>query len=294
MGSDEQQGIPATQSAEKRQRTITKFWIEYEGHKIELRRGTTVIGRSAACQIVLDDGLVSRRHAQIRVSDHNAVLEDFGSVNGVFVNGQRVSAQREVHDRDSIKMGKQELILRAATINLMEASMRFAETLHGNITMQRGRSLGDTAERAPSGATNVEGFAVLGNVADKVLALGRGAEAERVLSGSLQAVLHSSRSGASVDSEVADRAASYAVRLLAATNKPAWADYVFELFMNLRRPLPGDAVDQLYTVLRSVNGVDLTLLRNYVALLQALQHSFGPAERFLVQRIEGLERIVAL
>jgi hypothetical protein len=64
--------------------------------------------------------------------------------------------------------------------------------------------------------------------------------------------------------------------------------------MNLRRPLPGPVVDQLYSVLRSVSGVDLTLLRNYVALLQALQHSFGPTERFLVQRIEGLERIVML
>ncbi|HEY6727362.1 MAG TPA: FHA domain-containing protein [Polyangiaceae bacterium] len=273
-------------------RTITKFWIEYRGHKIELRVGTTVIGRSAACQVVLDDGLVSRRHAQITADKRAAVLEDFGSVNGVFVNNLRVAGSRTLRDGDVVRMGKQEFSIRSVVIDLGEASQFGAETLHGGVTMSRGNPIRQTAERVPSGPTHPEGFAVLGNVADKVLALGRGAEAERVLSGAMQALLVASRGTAVLPIEVADKAAEYAVRLVVATRKSSWADYAFELFMNLRRPLPGAVVDELYSVLRTVSGVDLTLLRNYVALLQALQHSFGPSERFLVQRIEGLERIV--
>jgi hypothetical protein len=276
-------------------RTVTKFWIEYRGHKIELRAGTTVIGRSAACQVVLDDGLVSRRHAQITADKRAAVLEDFGSVNGVFVNNIRVAGSRALRDGDVVRMGKQEFTLRSVLIDLGETTQFGVETLHGSVTMSRGTPLvRQTAERLPTGPTHPEGFAVLANVADKVLALGRGAEAERVLSGAMQALLAVSRNSGVLPVEIADKAAEYAVRLVVATRKSSWADYAFELFMNLRRPLPGMVVDELYSVLRTVSGVDLTLLRNYVALLQALQHSFGPSERFLVQRIEGLERIVTL
>lgn len=275
-------------------RTITKFWIEYRGHKIELRIGNTLIGRSAACQVVLDDGLVSRRHAQITTDKRTAVLEDFGSVNGVFVNNVRVAGSYPLRDGDVVKMGKQDFTVRSVVVDLGEVSEFGAETLHGGVTMSRGNPVRQTVERTPAGPTHPEGFAVLGNVADKVLALGRGAEAERVLSGAMQALLVGSRNTGTLPIEVADKAAEYAVRLVVATRKSSWADYAFELFMYLRRPLPGPVVDELYSVLRTVSGVDLRLLRNYVALLQALQHSFGPSERFLVQRIEGLERIVTL
>src|SRR4029453_11731687 len=45
-----------------------RFWLEYRGHHFELRQGLMAIGRSASCQLVVDDALVSRRHAQIVVS----------------------------------------------------------------------------------------------------------------------------------------------------------------------------------------------------------------------------------
>jgi len=291
--SNDQQASGAVDD-EAASRTVTKYWIEYRGHKIELRGGNTLIGRSATCQVVLDDGLVSRRHAQITTDKRGAVLEDFGSVNGVFVNNVRVSGSRALRDGDIVRMGKQEFTVRSVVIDLGDSSQFGAETLHGGVTMARGNPVRQTAERVPTGPTHAEGFAVLGNVADKVLALGRGAEAERVLSGAMQALMQASRNSGVLPVDVADKAAEYAVRLVVATRKSSWADYAFELFMNLRRPLPGPVVDELYSVLRTVSGVDLTLLRNYVALLQALQHSFGPSERFLLQRIEGLERIVTL
>ena len=46
-------------------------------------------------------------------------------------------------------------------------------------------------------------------------------------------------------------------------------------------------------MLRNVSALNLPELRGYVADLRANQEKLGPAERFLVQRIEGLERLAA-
>lgn len=50
------------------------------------------IGRDAINQIVLSDNFVSRKHAQLTVSDNGQVMiKDLGSSNGTFVNGVRVN-----------------------------------------------------------------------------------------------------------------------------------------------------------------------------------------------------------
>jgi hypothetical protein len=53
-------------------------------------------------------------------------------------------------------------------------------------------------------------------------------------------------------------------------------------------------IDELYNAFRKVNAVDLARLRAYLAVLHQKQATFGPAERFLLQRIEGLERLAVL
>jgi hypothetical protein len=53
-------------------------------------------------------------------------------------------------------------------------------------------------------------------------------------------------------------------------------------------------VDELYNAFRKVNAIDLVRLRGYVGRLREKQGSLGPAERFLLQRLEGLERLAAL
>jgi len=62
------------------------------------------IGRSRDCEVrIIDDG-VSRRHAQISVSDNKVWVEDVGSTNGVFVNSQRIT-RHELQDGDRIEVG---------------------------------------------------------------------------------------------------------------------------------------------------------------------------------------------
>jgi hypothetical protein len=93
-----------------------------------------------------------------------------------------------------------------------------------------------------------------------------------------------------LDAELAERAASYAVRLAAATGHGTWIDYVFTLYTCLRALLPARLVDELYAAVRKVKATDKSVLHAYTACLKETSGSFGPAERFVQQRIEGIER----
>lgn len=70
--------------------------------------GTTTIGRSADCDIVLYDLLVSRRHAMIRQSGNRYHLIDLGSTNGTYVNGRRISRSL-LNAGDVVSIGHYEL-----------------------------------------------------------------------------------------------------------------------------------------------------------------------------------------
>jgi hypothetical protein len=101
------------------------------------------------------------------------------------------------------------------------------------------------------------------------------------------------RRGSPFDPAMPEKAVAYAVKLAAATRKGQWVNYCFDLYGALRRPLPAPIVDQLYDVLRNVSGLGLGPLRNYVAILRSVAHQLGPADRFLIHRIEGLERVAS-
>ena len=65
---------------------------KYQGGEFPIPvNGEIVIGRSSELEMVLVEDMVSRRHAKITVSDGNIQIEDLGSTNGSFVNGERVT-----------------------------------------------------------------------------------------------------------------------------------------------------------------------------------------------------------
>jgi pSer/pThr/pTyr-binding forkhead associated (FHA) protein len=286
---------PPTQHGE-----IPRFWLEYRGHRFDLRPGEVMIGRSAGCQIVLDDALVSRRHARLLVQDREVVLEDLGSANGVDVNGERVTGRRGLRVGDRLQVGTQELVLRAGgrTKRTLEQRRLAAETLSGVEAAAVLRAAGVRAaplrpnEPEPESSIRADTLDLLGGVADKALAMKRGEEAERVLGPFLSNLVEGTRDGHLPDPKVADQAVAYAVKIAAVTGKARWIDYAIELFTLLQRPLPAEVVDQLYSLVRSVRGVSVNGVKLYVASLRARQGQMGPADRFLAQRIEGLERIL--
>jgi len=75
---------------------------------VALEKEWTRVGRSLAADVRFDDPTVSRRHALIvRQPDGVRVLDD-RSLNGVFVNGERVE-WRVLHDGDEIVVGRYRL-----------------------------------------------------------------------------------------------------------------------------------------------------------------------------------------
>lgn len=65
---------------------------KYKGGEFVLSEGKQIIiGRSSDAEVVLMEDMVSRRHAHLVVKGEKIYLEDRGSTNGTFVNGEKVS-----------------------------------------------------------------------------------------------------------------------------------------------------------------------------------------------------------
>jgi pSer/pThr/pTyr-binding forkhead associated (FHA) protein len=76
--------------------------------------GTLEIGRANGVGLVLEDELVSRRHARISLRDRGALVEDLGSLNGTFLNGDEIHDATEMRPGDQIIVGGAVLELRSA------------------------------------------------------------------------------------------------------------------------------------------------------------------------------------
>src|SRR5215212_7919667 len=58
---------------------------------VEIGTDPVIVGRNAACKLVLDDGKVSAVHAEFIATEQGVKVRDLGSRNGTFVGGVRVS-----------------------------------------------------------------------------------------------------------------------------------------------------------------------------------------------------------
>ncbi len=80
----------------------------------QLGTGNIWLGRDPECSVVIDGGagMVSRKHAQIKVDGSQYVLEDNNSFNGTLVNEQRISAATPLYHGDLIRLGAGGPVLR--------------------------------------------------------------------------------------------------------------------------------------------------------------------------------------
>lgn len=84
------------------------------GRKFPLQEAEFFIGRHGQCDLVLHDPEVSRRHLKIASGGENGWwLDDLGSTNGSFVNGQRITHQTTAPG-DRIKIGQSVLVIQRA------------------------------------------------------------------------------------------------------------------------------------------------------------------------------------
>jgi len=81
------------------------------------------IGRDSSNEIVINDAEVSRRHARLTFQGGKYVLEDLGSTNGTFVNGQRLAGPRVLKAGEVVSFGEQIVLVFEVTTNDPGATM---------------------------------------------------------------------------------------------------------------------------------------------------------------------------
>lgn len=267
---------------------MARFRLRYQSTDLEMPSGEFVVGRSSSCNLALDDALVSRRHAVFHIGPEQVEVEDLGSRNGVAVNGISISGRHPLKHLDRVVIGTQELLLVRVQAEEFRAERGARPTLAGmtlDLPIMRTDEVGDepTAHRSES---------VLDRIADKALALGRFDEAERMLGRRLKELLSEVRQGKKLSDEKLFAATSYALRLAEGTRKAQWLDWVFDVHAASERLLDADAIGRLHELVRRIRYPGGKALRNYLADMRQRADTFSPSQRFLLQRLEGIERVV--
>lgn len=98
---------------------------------VALDQEWTRLGRSLSAQVRFDDPTVSRRHALIHRQDGTARILDDRSLNGVFLNGERVD-WHELEDGDEVAIGRFRLYFMSVPV---DSAASEAEQAHGNLAV---------------------------------------------------------------------------------------------------------------------------------------------------------------
>ena len=78
---------------------------KYQGGEFPLEeKREIIVGRSSDLNMVLVEEMVSRRHARIQLVNGSVNIDDLGSTNGTFVNGERVT-HAELQEGDRVLIG---------------------------------------------------------------------------------------------------------------------------------------------------------------------------------------------
>lgn len=273
-------GLPG----DRDRKAFTRVRLRRRGQELLLADGTYLLGRDASCHILLDDAKVSRRHAKLSVNADQVLVEDLGSMNGIYVNGVRVTAQQPLFDGDWLTAGNEELEVcigelrrrtPARTLDEFtpvppssprEADKRISEPPDDADTTQRSRAL-----------------EILASIADRALEADRLQDAEDLLKTTLLDVAQEASLGHAIEPDTLDFAVSYALRLARASAKPRWFDYALDLLKSQRASCPGDRAEELKATMQKLPSVDAERIRAYIRALEQAPSPDGPIS---IQRLE--------
>lgn len=105
---------------------------ELVGEHVPLTRVITV-GRSDDCEVVMKEGHISRTHARLHPIADEIYLEDLGSANGTYVNGQRIWGAIRLHHGDHVRFDEASFRVygRAATVESAATVIRAPDADEG-------------------------------------------------------------------------------------------------------------------------------------------------------------------
>jgi len=81
------------------------FLTDPKGQEHRLPPQTATVGRAVECDVVIASKSVSREHTRLRREGRRWFVEDLGSTNGTYLNGERVINSLALLDGDSLRVG---------------------------------------------------------------------------------------------------------------------------------------------------------------------------------------------
>jgi hypothetical protein len=92
-----------------------EVWTPSGRQLLPLNADRCTVGSSTESDLVVDDSSVSRAHALFEQLAGAWFVEDLGSRNGTYVNGQRITGRRVVRPGDEVRLGLVRVVLRGVT-----------------------------------------------------------------------------------------------------------------------------------------------------------------------------------
>lgn len=96
------------------------FLTDPTGREHPLSADIVTIGRAVESDLVITSRRVSREHACLRREGWRVILQDMGSTNGTFLNGERILDPVELRDEDRIRIGDVTFVFHDPAITIRE------------------------------------------------------------------------------------------------------------------------------------------------------------------------------
>lgn len=183
--------------------------------------------------------------------------------------------------------------LEAPTFPEIELRTLFADQDHPSLRLEP-RALRNENEpkSAPPSEEEPTRYTVLNRIADKALALRRFDEAERVLAKSMEDLLATARASGGLPAARLAEGADYALRLAEGTRREAWIDWVFEIHAATARVMSLEQIELIERLVRHLHYRNAGPIRRCITTARARASNLSRAERFLISRLEQVERVV--
>ncbi len=148
------------------------------GHVVQVHDALVLIGRDRHCDLRLSSSQVSHRHASIRPRDGGIELSDLGSLNGTWLNGDRLTSPAWIGHGDRIRIADAEL---AVALPRSWSPQPLPPPRDPSATPERTAPAGPPAGSAPAGSLAQQvatsngfsagalGLAILGSIVGMVL-----------------------------------------------------------------------------------------------------------------------------
>jgi hypothetical protein len=228
--------------------SVPRFKLKLGAKTMVVPEGQHDIGRITDCWLAVDDELASRHHARLHARADVLELEDLGSRNGTFVNGERLQGRRTLADGDRIRIGRQMIAVVGS-----ESSSSSDDDEQLRRTLAPGE---DT--RFPS---------LIGQLVEKSLKVGKLKDAERY-SNALLTQLGTSK--VAVDHPAAESCIACVLSVAERTASGVWIDRLFKLFAAQGWIMSHEVLDRVRAALDRIPRVPGTGIADYEASLRAM------------------------